>query len=614
MNTLRLTQLTAAASAVLALLGCAAPQGLSNTTGAVVDNLSKTVQTASAKEALPVTKETSGTPSATQAAIANPAPVARWAKKPWHGARFVDVQNDEILPPVFYEPRTLNFDDRASRGRVPLAIVAERLTRITGIPVRVKADVQTASPIGRSAPPPPQTLQGTQAQSPGASPITISPMPGAPSGSGPIVIPAVQSQGGSPSNSSAMSIGVSPSGLNYAQPLTDLSSVDMRWSGTLAGFLDHVTAILGLSWSYRDNSIVIERFQTDTFELSIFAGSQDFKMSLSSGNQSSGSAGGSSGGSSSNMDLTESGRIQVLQSLKSAIESMVVPSGGQVVLNEGTGRFFVTATRDVMGRVRQVIQSEDAALQRQAHIQIDIYSVISNQSDQLGMNWSLVFNDLATAWGAVVKSPSTLVGASTATMGVSILSAEDGSTRGTRFGKSSAMLDALNQYGRSAQLKPISMIALNRQWARKTNLRTDGYVSETTPGTATSTGAGAPGLKTSSITTGDKFMVQPAILDNGSIVLKFGVSLTELLQMLTVSSGSGTTLQSVQTPLTSGTDDQATVKLNPGEAMVVTGLSRQTASSDQRTLADGLPVAMGGSRTLGAKREDFIIVIRATPI
>jgi Flp pilus assembly secretin CpaC len=106
-------------------------------------------------------------------------------------------------------------------------------------------------------------------------------------------------------------------------------------------------------------------------------------------------------------------------------------------------------------------------------------------------------------------------------------------------------------------------------------------------------------------------MVLPAILDNGTIMLKFGLSLTQLVDLFDVSAGQGDSFQKVQTPVTTGTDDQSTVKLQPGQAMVVTGLSRKVNAGNRRSLADGAPLWLGGSRTLQLKREDFVVVIRA---
>ena len=184
----------------------------------------------------------------------------------------------------------------------------------------------------------------------------------------------------------------------------------------------------------------------------------------------------------------------------------------------------------------------------------------------------------------------------------------------TRYGGSKAFLKALHLIGHTVQYRPVSLIAMNRQWARSTSLKVTGYVSETTPSTSSNAGSGAPGLKTASVTTGDKFLVQPAIMEDGTIILKFGISLTDLLGLFNVSAGSGDSLQTVQTPETSGTDDQGSIRLRPGEAMIITGLSRQVANQDQNKIAEPLPLILGGSQKRSYQREDFLIIVRATPL
>lgn len=581
--------LTIIASAAV-LTGCAsAPQALIDKQSTVLDRSEQAVK-ALPGASLPVTEMTPGTSSYADALAKAKRPVARHASKAWHGARMSDVQDDAVLPPIFSETFKLKYDDRASQGRVTLAVVGERIARLSGVPVRIKSDVYQGAGVPGGA-------------SPSMPARPAAPMPA------PLPIPA----GGPSANGGDDGPAPVPMPVAFQQPVTSVNSIEMAWDGTLAGFLDDVTSRLGISWAYRDGAVVIERFVTESFELSAFGGTQDYKMALTGGNSGSSGNAGATGSASSTLDLAEGGKMAALESLKQSIEGVIGKTGGSVILNEGTGRFFVTATKEVMGRVRDIIKAEDAALQRQAHIQFDIYSVISDDNDEKGVDWSVVYQGLTSSWGATIKSPTTLTGSSAAAMGISIIAGGSGATSG-RFGGSKAVLNLLNQVGTSAMYRPVSMIAMNRQWARKTNLKVDGYVSETTPSTASSAGSGAPGLKTSSITTGDKFMVQPAILDNGSIMLKFGVSLTELLGLFDVTAGSGDTLQKVQTPVTSGTDDQGTIRLLPGEAMVVTGLSRRLSSQDRRTLGDGTPVALGGSRKDGFKREEFLIVVRASQI
>lgn len=585
-------------AAALGLVGCSTPPAsLTGKTG-LLYRQADTTAAVLPSEPMKVDASTAGSAAAVEAMRSRARPVAKHATRAWHGSRMSDVQNDAVLPPIFSETFQLNFDDRSTQGRVAIAVVAERLSRITGVPVRIKTDVYSTSAIDQQAAAP--ALATTK---PVATAVPLSPVPlpsgvpaGAPAGEPVAVAPAPKAP-------------ETP----FVQPLTSLSSVEMAWNGTLSSYLDHVTGQLNLSWSYRGGAVIIERYLTESFELMAFGGTQDYKMALTGGSSGSGGTNGATGSSSTTLDLTESGKMAALDSLRRAVESVVVPAGGSVVLNEGTGRFFVTATKDVMGRVRDLIKIEDASLQRQAHIQFDVYSVIKDDSDQAGVDWSVLYRNLSSAWGATIKSPTTLTGASAGLTGINILTAKADGTAAL-FGGSSAVLNLLNQVGTSAMYRPVSMVAMNRQWARKTNLKVDGYVSETTPSTASSAGSGAPGLKTDSITTGDKFMVQPAILDSGAILLKFGVSLTELLGLLDVTAGAGETLQKVQTPVTSGTDDQGTVRLMPGEAMVVTGLSRRLASSDRRALTSETPIGLGGSRKETHKREDFVIVVRATQI
>lgn len=602
---------------ITALAGCVG-HGQVFKEGAGVREQASAVNKGTRQAPMTIDAATPGSPADADArsAYARNAPVAKRATRAWIGARMMAVQSDEVLPPIFSETFKMNFDDRATNGRVSIAVIAERLSRMTNVPVRVKQDVYAQLTGG-----------GPAAENAPGQALGLAPLPGAALPA----VPPLPSANSKPTTGGASPLTPLPPGLplanqtpgqnpfqpNFRQPVTEVNSVDMQWNGTLASFLDHVTGRLNLSWAYRDGVVVIERFITESFELSAFVGTQDFKMTL--GSTTSGQTGneGNTGGANAAMDVNESGKIAVLESLRKSIEAMVKPSGGEVLLSEGSGRFTVTATRDVMGRVREVLKHEDASMMRQAHIQFDIYSVTTSNADERGVDWNLIISNAARTWGATIKSPASLGGNLGGGFGYSILTPTEGvdpTKQQARLGGSSAMLKLLHEISDTAQYRPVSMIAQNRQWARKTNLKTDGYLSETTPATASSVGSGAPGLKTSSIVTGDKFMVQPAILDSGAILLKFGISLTELLSLFEVTAGTGQTFQRVQTPVTSGTDDQTTVRLLPGEAMVVTGLSRRLASGGTRTLADGLPVGAGGSRTAGYKREDFLIVVRAAPL
>ena len=272
----------------------------------------------------------------------------------------------------------------------------------------------------------------------------------------------------------------------------------------------------------------------------------------------------------------------------------------------------VKTSREMQSQVRDFLKSENTSMLRQAQIQFDIYSVRTADSDERGLNWSAVFNTLSGIYGANIASPSTLTGATSGSIGLNILNTGDGNNSNTsaRFGNSSVIVNLLKQYGTSVQYRPVSLLALNRTWAKKSRLSTEGYLAETTPGPASSTGVGAPGLKTDKITTGDQYVAIPQILDNNTVLLKFGVSLSDLLGLFDVTVGSGLTIQKVQTPRVTSVNDQYTVALKPGEVIAISGLSRLVTTTDQRSLAEGASIGWGGSRKIEMQRENFVIFVR----
>lgn len=578
------------AVAVATLVGCAAPDGMkaenTKSTDGILQQLSRT---GPAGYMLPINPSTPGSSAHANHLATKQTLVAKKATRPWIGARMIEVQNDENLPPIFYKAQSFNFaDSKGKVQRVPLRVVVERITAITGIPIRLSLS-GPVTPL--SAPPMVASA---------AIPAPAVPMPSP--------IP--------PQGVAAMPAEAMPSantGVVQAQPeyVTSLESISMKWDGHPAGFLDFITNQLGLSWSYRGGTVIIEKMLTETFELAAFGVEQNFKMELTGGSSGGTNDKGSTTSNQSTLQMSEVGKVETLKSLLKAFTSVVQPAGGTVDLNETTGRFYVTAPKEAMTKVRQIFKAEDDSLMRQAHIQIDIYSVVRNGNNESGIDWTIAFESLSNAWGATLSAPATLTGALAGGMSTTLM---QNSSNSREFANSKAVIKLLNSIGNTAKHAPVSLVAMNRQWARKTNLKTDGYLSETTPSTSSSAGSGAPGLKTSQITTGDKFMVTPAILDSGTILLKFGISLTELVGMFDVTAGEGMSFQKVQTPVTTGTDDQSTIRLEPGQAMIVTGLSRKIAGNDERRLGDGVPMLFGGSQKVANAREDFVVVIRAVQL
>ena len=520
-------------------------------------------------------------------------PVLRRARSPWVGSVSVPMGSGERLPSIFTEPVRLNFDDAAAGGKVSLRTMADRITAVTGVPVRLKADVFASEPTPHPVPLPAPPLAPL--------PQTLPTLPGR--------------------------AAVGPEGVAHSLPPvpsprdTSVHAVSMRWSGSLEGYLDRITDQLSLSWEYRDGVVVIERFRTEFFEIAALESETDYHLGLSGADQANATSSGNGGGgtnstASSSNEVSEHGKSNVIGSILAAIGQILkdVP-GSSVVRSDGSGRIAVTTTKETLSKVRDFVRVENESLLRQAQVQFDVYSVTRNESDERGIEWNAVLSALGGAYTGSFGSPTTLASATAANIGFSILTPTQSgvTTPATRhFGGSNALLKLLSEYGVSTQHREVSLLALNRTWDRKSSLGGRAYVSATVPGAASTTGVGAPGLVTSTVTTGDRYLAQPFILDNNTVVLKFGIGLSSLVNLVNFTSGTGTSQQTVQTPETTAINDQATVALKAGQILVITGLSRLVSSDDRRTLTDGAPIGLGGSKTQSRLREEFVIFVRPT--
>ena len=512
-------------------------------------------------------------------------PVLRRARSAWIGSVSVPMGSSERLPSIFTEPVRLNFDDAVSGGKVSLRTMADRVTAVTGVPVRLKPDVFA----GSEAVPRPVA--------------TVVPLP---------TLPTLAGRG------DVVAMSAAPSALPRE---TSVHAVAMRWSGSLQGYLDQVTDQLNLAWEYRDGVVVIERMRTEFFEIAALESETDYHLGLSGADQANATSSGNGGGgtnstASSSNEVSEHGKSNVVASILATIGQILkdVP-GSSVVRSDGSGRIAVTTTKETLSKVRDFVRVENESLLRQAQVQFDVYSVTRNESDERGIEWNAVLSALAGAYTGTFGSPTTLASTAAANIGFSILTPTQSGVTTTatrRFGGSDALLKLLSEYGVSTQHREVSLLALNRTWDRKSSLGGRAYVSATTPGAASTVGVGAPGLVTSTVTTGDRYLAQPFILDNNTVLLKFGIGLSSLVNLVNFTSGTGTAQQTVQTPETTAINDQSTVALKAGQILVITGLSRLVSTNDRRTLTDGAPIGLGGSGTQSRLREEFVIFVRPT--
>jgi type IVB pilus formation R64 PilN family outer membrane protein len=502
-------------------------------------------------------------------------PVVRAANAPWIGGAMVPTTKEDALPALFNENYTFDFGD----GRVSIGTVAARLTKMTGVPVRIRADVNTVRP-GMAVTQPAQALSAS----------SIAPIVPAP-GKTPITAPA-------PVPASAVS----------STEQLGLDAVSMRWNGKLRDFLNHMTNTLNLAWEFRDGAVVIMRLVTQAHSIAVLPGVQ--KYSTTVGSMASGSSQSSTQSTTQQAkgEFSDAGQMDAFSAIADSVKAMIAPvTGSTVVINAQTGTIVVTTSKEVQAQIRDYLDQENARLRQMVNVTLDVYTIKTSDSDSQSINWSLVYKNLAGSLSVGLTSPSPLTTSAAGSVAITKLT-------GVSAG-SSLVLNALRSTGNSVSHRPISLMTLNGKLRTQTNTATQAYVKETTPGLATSTGAaGAPGLKTDTLVTGDIFAVLPVVQPDNSIILKYSFNLSNLTGLDNFSSGSGTSQQMVQIPTTSAVSDGSDLRLQPGDSFMITGLSRITATDDNSRLAEGAPMLFGGSNKKTYVREHFIVLVRATPM
>lgn len=500
------------------------------------------------------------------------------SKGAWLGGRALPLQADTTLPEIFRQPAKLRFP-----GRHNLATIAERITKVTGIPVSVKPDVflsQSAFVTGGAA-------------GAATAPTNGTPLP-------PLPVPA-----------SSLSAGVSSTAVSNTA-----SDFEMNYEGTLAGYLDLLCARAGISWEYREGVISLHRLVTRVFTLKAIPGDAGFNSSIGKSADSKAGAGQTSSGFNSASTVKMESKFSVWDSLGDAIKSMLSPAG-RVAMSQATGNITVTDTRDVIDQVARLVDKENANITRQVSMRVEVLSVRLNNASQYGIDWDIVFNQLSNAYQVRMSSPASLVSAATGNLGFSILAPTTpgtGTTTQQRFGGSQAFFSALNNYGRVSVVTTANAVTLNRQPVPVAITNQTAYLAETTPAPAGALGTtgGTPGLKPGVVTTGFLLNLLPTVLDSNSILLQFSLGISDLVRLKNSTSGIGASQSSIETPEVSSTEFLQRVAIRPGETLVLAGYERAVGQYDRRTLSEGAPVGVGGSFNGANNREAVVILV--TPV
>ncbi|WP_241136334.1 PilN family type IVB pilus formation outer membrane protein [Achromobacter insuavis] len=551
-------------AACLALLltvqGCAPLERINNKMDAVVDTHAEAVDNLSA-----VRKQR-----------ASPLKID---DRPWVSKEPIPVASTANLDPALKCPMTY-----ASSRPVSIYQLAQIITSVCNVPVRISPDVQSAGMIG---------------QRPGASTY----------GAGQQPLPPLAPPGGGAAGQPPMVFGQSGAG-GFAP--RDMTVSDLVWQGKpLAGFLDAVTARLGLSWSFKGGAVQISYLQTRVFRLWARGGETGLETNVTTGNTvTSATPNGAGGGNTttgvgSSQTTRVSMKSDIVKDIKTNIDSMLTPAGRSSFASS-TGALTITDTPEAIERIATYIEAENVTITRNVLLNIKVLEVTLSDRDALGLDWSVVYKSLSGNYGINLAGTAGL--ASDVISGsVSVLDTATGDAK--QFSGSKAIIQALSTQGNVQTVREPSVTTLNLRTAPVQISKDTTYVAQSSQTNTANVGS-QQSLTPGVVTTGFSMNLLPFITEGNEMLLDFSMNFSPDPTITPVKNEKGEIM--LEKPEIERRLFQQSTKIRSGQTLVLSGFEERADLGSKRGVGSAGNWWLGGGGTASGRK--LVVVILVTPL
>ncbi|HAU29856.1 MAG TPA: PilN family type IVB pilus formation outer membrane protein [Rhodospirillaceae bacterium] len=378
----------------------------------------------------------------------------------------------------------------------------------------------------------------------------------------------------------------------------------VMWQGSLSGLLDAVCLFYDLSWEYRNGTIRIYDYETRTFAIAALPIDSDTTSSLEGGGN-----GAAAGGSTSGVSVTtnNTAQIQIWEEIRENLESLIPEDGGRVSMARSTGTITVVTRPGTMERIARYIKDINDRLTSQVVVSVKVMRVALNDDFQLGMDINLL---LASALGQVdlnFSGPNPAQNTSGSSFASTIINRPGGTgvVDGdyTSWNGTTIVVDALKSLGNVSLVTEASVTTLNGRPAPLSVSRKLSYVKEISK--TVDNGVTTTSMTPDVLDTGFNMGLLPRILDDGRVLLQYGIGLSDLRELTTFTDTNG---NSVQLPDLDSRNFLQQSVLNSGDLLVLAGYQQEETRTDDT----GLPfigMLLGGSKTASSSRSAIVLVI-----
>ncbi len=398
----------------------------------------------------------------------------------------------------------------------------------------------------------------------------------------------------------------------------------VSYEGPLSGLLDRMSAFFGTSWRYDGATISISRYETRVFVVEALPGTQEINEGMqddqsasSGGSTSSSSSSGSATATTTQVNtLTQNSKTTVTlkywDELKEVINSIVGQQGGAVI-SPTMGTVTVTTTPDVMATVAEYLAKENKRLSRQIAINVQIYSVTLNQSEDFGVAFTGFLKNLSSFSGFSYDSAgvpgftnSGLSRTSLGTLGVAIINGPNDPTM-----HAGDVLTALSAIGDASEVAQFPMTTLNNHPVSRRVGKDRSYIATINSSTTTSSGTGSvlwtPVIQT--IHDGFSLQLTPRLLDDGRMLLQYSLSLIGLESRNTTSFDTGDLVIPLDLPITDNRIFVQQSMLRSGQTLIIGGVDQETITQNKQGVGDPDNFLLGGGTSSNNNRLMLFMAI-----
>ena len=466
--------------------------------------------------------------------------------KPWLAGRAQPLAREVTLPAALRRQvdTTLMF----AGGPADLATLAERITRATDIPVRVRPDALL--PGDHFLP----RLAGTPAS---------------------VQLPARAEL---------------PSG---PQPLPRI--------------LDALAWRLGVYWRYTGQAIEFYRTQTRIFDVRALTlkARADARLGRTAG----GENGGFENASSTTLTA---GDHDALTAVRERLEPFLTRAGVVAASPGAGASVVVTDTQDTLDEIARFLERENRALTRRVRLVFEEITVIAKDEAQSGIDWDVVYRSARTAASATAAAAAAASGlagggaaAASLTVGAGPFRASQAivtalSQIGTVVRHSSVPVLTLNR-------RPVTH-AVRTSFSYVDQVQS----SATRPlAGAEPLSMPTVSISQKRETVGAFLTLVPDAQDNGQILLSIAYDNTVAQPLKSLTYGKGDNALEIQQITIEGNGTVQQVELQSGQAIVISGFDRRTDDYDRRRLTSGAPLLAGGADRASSLRATTVLVVSA---